>query len=137
MANFFGDGLNVQVFRHSSRYGSGAVTVIYVYLYLRLCPFSVLPLVVSALVLTRLSRSSFPATIRPARPFPLANICCVSSMRTGSKHLHSLVNGGALLPVATERRRNAPKRGGAAGPKVDLPRMWHFACYQLPGFDLL
>ena len=40
-------------------------------------------------------------------------------MRTGSKHLHSLVNGGALLPVATERRRNALKRGGAAGPKVD------------------
>ena len=44
-------------------------------------------------------------------------LLCVSSMRTGSKHLHSLVNGGALLPVATERRRNAPKRGGAA--KVD------------------
>ena len=40
-------------------------------------------------------------------------------MGTGSKHLHSLVNGGALLPVATERRRNVPKRGGAAGPKVD------------------
>ena len=37
-------------------------------------------------------------------------------MKTGSKHLHSLVNGGALLPVAAERRRNAPKRGGA---KVD------------------
>ena len=41
-------------------------------------------------------------------------------MTTGSKHLHSLVNGGALLPVATKRRRNAPKRGGVAGrPKVD------------------
>ena len=37
-------------------------------------------------------------------------------MRTGSKRLHSLVT---LLLVATERRRNAPKRGGAAGPKVD------------------
>ena len=40
-------------------------------------------------------------------------------MRTGSKHHHSLVNSGALLPVAAERRHNAPKRGGAAGPKVD------------------
>ena len=58
----------------------------------------------------------FPLPIHPARPFPLPNICCVSSMRTGSKHLHSLVT---LLPVATERRRNAPKRGGAVGPKVD------------------
>ena len=39
-----------------------------------------------------------------------------SRARTGSKQLRSLVNAGALLPVATERRRNAPKRGGAAGP---------------------
>ena len=44
---------------------------------------------------------------------------CSRYYRSGSKHLHSLVDGGALLPVATERRRNAPKRGGAAGPKDD------------------
>ena len=31
----------------------------------------------------------------------------------GCKWLQSLVNSGALSPVATERRRNTPKRGGA------------------------
>ena len=39
-----------------------------------------------------------------------------SRARTGSKQLQSLVDAGALLPVATERRRNTLKRGGAAGP---------------------
>ena len=74
----------------------------------------------SAPVLSRLSRSSFPTTDPSCSSFPTTKyLLCVSSMRTGSKHLHSLVNGGVLLPVATERRCNAPKRGGAAGPKVD------------------
>ena len=34
------------------------------------------------------------------------------------------------MPVATERRRNAPKRGGTAGPKVDLA----FAELSVAGF---
>ena len=80
----------------------------------------------------------FPLPIRPARPFPLPNICCVSCMRAGSKHLHSLVNGGALLPVATAgatrrsegaRRVQRSIRRLPSHPWRDLPRMWRFACY--------
>ena len=55
--------------------------------------------------------------LRATRETTITWLCGRSRARTGSKHLHSLVDGGALL--ATERRRNAPKRGGATGPKDD------------------
>ena len=81
-----------------------------------------------------LSHLSFPATDLSCLSFPTTKyLLCVSSMRTGSKHLHSLVNGGALLLVATEHRHNAPKQGGA-GVQRSIPGRPAFAESSVAGF---
>ena len=133
-----GLGVHVVTVHFGREFWQGFVCFdVYVYLCLHWCLFSVLPLVVSALVLTWcLSCSSFPTTDPSCSSFPTTTyLLCVSSMRTGSKHLHSLVNGGALrlLPVATERSGSKGRfqegQRLPSHPWRDLPWMWRFACY--------